>query len=128
MKRIPLFVWAVVIAIAAPLVIACCGEPKVVKADTGEIVQESNKLNVRMYDPSGDNNAFDVIELKRGPVTYLIILRSQTGLQIVNYTLDSLEVAFHKEHLDKAFEEGFQTNDLDLVIRSTKNTNSWCAY
>lgn len=78
-----------------------CSEPKIVKADTGEVIQESNKLKSREYDLSGTDYDLRVIDYSKGGVHYLIFSRGVDNIAVVNYTLDSLEVAFHVEYLDK---------------------------
>lgn len=125
MEILGMLVAALILTCMLTFVVEGCKQPQVVKADTGEIVQESNKLQkVVEYDVAGDDNDFDVVELKRGDITYLVFVDYQTGMHVINYTMDSLEVSFQKEHLDKTPQTGFLT-DGDELMRSTKNTNSW---
>lgn len=127
MKNVIIVVVAIIL-VYFTLYALSCKESKVVKADTGEVINEGPPP-AKTYDAKGDNNIFDVVELKRGDVTYLVFIRGDgvSGIEVVNYTLDSLEVSFQKEHLDKTFNERFEFDESDLV-RSIKNTHSWSSH
>lgn len=118
---------ALVCLIAAGFALEGCSQPQVVKADTGEIVDEGNQLKSKEYDLPNTDYDLRVIEYFKGGVHYLLFSRGPDNIAVVNYTLDSLEVAFHVEHLDKASEEGFEEDEQNLV-RSTKNTHSWSSH
>lgn len=74
-----------------------CAEPTVANAETGEIVQEGNALKGRKYVvPSLPNSVHvGVVEYTKGNMTYLI-MEGVKGMCVVNYTLDSIEMTYHR--------------------------------
>ena len=78
----------------------CEEHPKTVNAETGEVVQESNRLEgTKLYTQRLPlSSSVGVVEYKRGNMVYLIIESSHAGsVEVVNYTLDSIEMSWYHD-------------------------------